>query len=100
MMRFKIFGAIGDSGGSYCRNDFAGVQGFFVVVAENRADAFIKLFRHLMRQGDDVTVLESDKNANPLGFSPVDTAAIAAAGISLTVGFPKSGFQVGEIILA
>jgi hypothetical protein len=97
MLQFKIQSAMGASVQSECREDFAGIHGSFVVAANNRMDAFIKLFRHLTQQGNDVTVLRLNETINPLNFSSRDLAAIQAAGIALSTGYPKSGFQILEI---
>lgn len=100
MFQFKIQSAMGASVKSGCREDFAGIHGSFVVTANNRVDAFIKLFRHLTRQGNDVTILHVNRTVNPLNFSSEDLAAIQAAGIALTTGYPKAGFQIEEIVPA
>ena len=100
MLRFRIPGAMGASFSSDRREDFGGVHGSFVVTATNRVDAFIKLFRWLTKHGNDVTVVRFQGSANPLNFSSADVAAIHAAGICLKIGFPKSGFQIEDIVPA
>jgi hypothetical protein len=91
---------MGESVVSHCREDFAGVHGSFFVLANDRVDAFIKLFRWLTKAGNDVTVLDINRSENPLSFSSSDIAVINAAGISLKAGFPRSGFQIEDIVLA
>lgn len=100
MLKFKISSAMGASVNSDCREDFAGIHGSFVLTANNRVDAFIKLFRHLTQQGNDVTVLRVNEVPNPLNFSSSDLAAIHAAGITVKDGYPKSGFQIEDIVPA
>lgn len=100
MLKFRISSAMGASVNSKCREDFAGIHGSFVVAANSRVDAFIKLFWHLTREGNDVTVLRVNEAPNPLNFSSNDLAAIQAAGIAVKVGYPKSGFQIEDIVLA
>ena len=77
--------------------DFAGIHGSFEVAANSRVEAFIKLFRHLTQQGNDVTVLRVNGAANPLNFSSNDMAVIQAAGIAVRVGYPNCGFQIQDI---
>ena len=100
MLRFRIRSTMGDSVVSYCRKEFVGVHGSFFVLANDRVDAFIKLFRWLTEAGNDVTVLDTNRSESPLSFSSSDVAVINAAGISLKSGFPRSGFQIEEIVLA
>lgn len=100
MLKFKIPSAMGASVNSHCREDFAGVHGSFLVAANSRVDAFIKLFRHLTQRGNDVTVLRVNGAANPLNFSSNDLAVVQAAGITMKVGYPKCGFQIEGIVPA
>jgi len=100
MLKFKISSAMGSTVNSDCREDFAGIHGSFVVAAISRVDAFIRLFRHLTQQGNDVTVLCVNEASNPLNFSSNDLAAVQAAGITVKVGYPKSGFQIEDIVPA
>jgi hypothetical protein len=100
MLKFKIFSAMGASVNSACREGFFGIHGSFVVAANSRVVAFIKLFRHLTQQGNDVTVLRVNETPNALNFSSNDLAAIHAAGIAVRVGYPKSGFQIEDIVPA
>lgn len=100
MLKFKVSSAMGASLVSGCREEFAGIHGSFVVVANSRVEAFIKLFTHLTRQGNDVTVLRINGAANPLNFSSDDLDAIKGVGITVRAGYPKSGFQIEDIVPA
>jgi hypothetical protein len=100
MLKFKVPSAMGASISSDDREDFAGIHGSFLVAADSRVEAFIKLFRQIAHQGNDVTVLHVTDAANPLNFSSNDLAAIRAAGIVVRVGYPKWGFQIEDIAAA
>lgn len=100
MLKFRIPSAMGASVTSHYGEDFAGIHGSFIVAALSRVDAFIKLFRHLTEQGNDVTVLRVNGAPNPLNFSSNELAVIHAAGIDLRVGYPKCGFQIEDIVPA
>jgi hypothetical protein len=99
-MQFKIQSAMGSSFSSECREDFIGLHRSFVVAANDRVDAFIRIFRRFTQQGYDVTVLRVNGTANPLNFSSDDLAAIHAAGIPVRTGYPKAGYQIEEIVPA
>src|SRR4051812_12804414 len=76
MLRFRIRSTMGDLLVSHCREDFLGVHGSFFVLANDRVDAFIKLFRWLTEAGNDVTVLDTNRSESPLSFSSSDVAVI------------------------
>jgi hypothetical protein len=101
MSQFKIQAVVGSSAESECAGSFFGFRWPLpIVVAANRADAFIQIFRLLTQQGHDVTVVHVQGRVNPLNFSSADLAAIHTAGIRVKTGFPKSGFQIEDIVPA
>jgi len=100
MLKFKVPGAMGASINSGHHQNFTGIHGSFEVTANSRVEAFIKLFRHLTKQGNDVTVLRLTIAANPLNFSSNDMAVIQAAGIAVRIGYPNCGFQIEDIAAA
>ena len=67
--------------------------------AETRVAAYIAAYQHFTAKGYDVTVLgRGEGEGRPLGFSPDEIEAISHAGIPLTIGLPKQGVQIQEIL--
>ena|SRR5712691_3492109 len=100
MSHFRIETAMGAGDESECSGNFFGFHRSFTVAAATRVDAFIQVFRRLTEEGHDVTVVHLEGSANPLNFSSAELAAVNAAGIRLKTDFPKSGFQIEDIVPA
>ena len=66
--------------------------------AENRVDAFVKLYKNLLQEGDVTVISHVDGQETPLGFDKGELEAIRSAGIPLNLGFPKAGVQIEQII--
>ena len=98
MAKFKCRFAKGASGSSNGQTVFAGIGGSSIINAENRVDAFVKLYKHLLQEGDVTVISHVDGQETLLGFDKRELEAIDSAGIPLNLGFPKSGAQIEQII--
>ena len=72
-----------------------GVGGLENVEAENKVDAFVKLYRKLSQNDHDVTII---KLPNSQTLTEDEIREVEKQGISVKNGMPKSGFQIEFIV--
>ena len=76
---------------------FLGVRrGSYPVDVDNRAAAYITVFRYFTQRNQDVKVI--DQNGSPLGLSNEELGIIRDSGVPIEDGYPKCGIQIEEIL--
>ena len=100
MSKFKVRFVEGSSSGTEERHLFMGARGALLVEAANRAEAYIRVFKHLSQSDNEVTVIPYvEGQATPLGFTEEERAIVRSAGVPIKLGLPKNGFQIEEIVI-
>lgn len=99
MPNFKVRLVGGRSSGTSQQSGFVGIGGSMVIEAKDRVDAYIIVARQLSEQGAEVTVLDHVTGlTTPLGFTPDEWEIIRQAGVPMTPGYPKDGYQIEQIV--
>jgi len=83
----------------FSQSKFMGMGESTIITAENRADAYIKVARHLSEQGAEVTVLGPVAGQTmALGFTAEEWEIIQQSGVPMTQGYPDDGYQIEQIV--
>jgi hypothetical protein len=73
------------------KNSFIGIHGDLSVQADDKADAYIEIYRQFTKEGSDVTILTQ------VEFSIQELAKIREAKIPLNTDYPKQGIEIQAI---
>ena len=77
--------------------NFMGIRGLLRVEAPSRADALVAAHRQLSGRGEVTVLGYRGSDSWPLGLGEQEQEAVRAAGVPLTIGYPRAGCQIEYI---